>query len=997
MRKSKIGYNLFVLTVFLFSALFSYGKSIVNVGERNGFSIRKVTSLCRDSHGFVYGISNQGVVRISSSDCRMYPLPQASALFLANIFAVGNDVRVLLHGGEMFKYDRIKDEFHEAGSLGKMIGEAFFEVYDVAVGGDSTLYVSSSKGILCMKNDSLVSRIGSNTVWSAVLDGKDGLYYSAEDGVYHYDFSNRQIMQIYRFDKRMVLLSSFYDRSTNSLWLGTLADGVYVVDFDAKPTKMRRLSTISVKQPVRAFASYNDSTVLVGIDGAGVYELSKDGNTVEEIYSEDIDNPKALKGNGINDILYTPDKTWIATYTGGVSYFENNPSPIEHIKHVAGSKSSLINNQVNHVIEDHKGRIWFGTNNGLSRWDRTDDSWQHFLQKNSGNDVVVLGLCEDDDHNIWVGSYGSGVYVLDGDTGAIKSHFDKSEDLACHFVFDVYKDRDGDVWVGASEGGVAVFSKEKGHFLNLDTPAINSFLQMEDGQMCGVGASGISRFDKTGNEKTVEFLNGYDVHQSVYYDGHYWLATSRQGLVKYNSNTGDAVAYTIDSGLPSNTINSLICISDGLFLVGTENGLCRFDVERSSVDVLVVGVACNLHSAVKLRDGRFLIGTSDGSILYDEEEKNNISSARLYIQDIVVGGRPLYEVSDKLQEPINDLKDVTIDYTKDLVTFEVVYLGGAPGCKVAWMLEGVDSEWSIPSPQYSMSYANIPWGDYDLSIRLYDSAGVNVLDETELTLHIDPPFWAKWWFITIVVLVVLVLALFCIYIRIKRHKEGYLEDKLRFLTQTMLDMQRTVNMMRAPVEKLKEESVAGNNPDRDYYLNMLNQQNNRLSLLFAQLFSLEEEESKQIDAFLTPSKIATLISRRKKAIDAVRQDEIKTIADEVRSQQPTIEKAKSEEFVAKAMEVVRQNIAKNDFGKEDFASAMCVSPSLLYKKIKQETGLSIVDFIKSMRMNYAMELLKTHKYTIAQISEMCGFSSSTYFGVVFKKYYGMSPTEVIDD
>src|SRR5574344_1668753 len=99
-------------------------------------------------------------------------------------------------------------------------------------------------------------------------------------------------------------------------------------------------------------------------------------------------------------------------------------------------------------------------------------------------------------------------------------------------------------------------------------------------------------------------------------------------------------------------------------------------------------------------------------------------------------------------------------------------------------------------------------------------------------------------------------------------------------------------------------------------------------------------------------------------------------------------------FVKKALQVVQKNITNTEFGKDEFASDMHVSPSLLYQKLKALTGQSPIDFIRVIRFNHAMELLQTHKYTITEISEMCGFSSANYFSTAFKKHFGKPPVEV---
>lgn len=104
----------------------------------------------------------------------------------------------------------------------------------------------------------------------------------------------------------------------------------------------------------------------------------------------------------------------------------------------------------------------------------------------------------------------------------------------------------------------------------------------------------------------------------------------------------------------------------------------------------------------------------------------------------------------------------------------------------------------------------------------------------------------------------------------------------------------------------------------------------------------------------------------------------------------------NDEFVQKLHLTVKENMGNSDFDKEQFAAAMNVSSSLLYKKIKTLTDLSPTDFIKTARLEYALQLLKAKKYNITEISEMCGFASAAYFSTVFKKQYGVAPSDYSD-
>jgi AraC-like DNA-binding protein len=94
------------------------------------------------------------------------------------------------------------------------------------------------------------------------------------------------------------------------------------------------------------------------------------------------------------------------------------------------------------------------------------------------------------------------------------------------------------------------------------------------------------------------------------------------------------------------------------------------------------------------------------------------------------------------------------------------------------------------------------------------------------------------------------------------------------------------------------------------------------------------------------------------------------------------------------LEITKANIANAEFDKEEFALAMNVSSSLLYKKMKALTNLSPSEFVKTIRLNHALELLQSRKYSVTEVSELCGFASVGYFSTVFKKHFQKSPTEI---
>ncbi len=100
-----------------------------------------------------------------------------------------------------------------------------------------------------------------------------------------------------------------------------------------------------------------------------------------------------------------------------------------------------------------------------------------------------------------------------------------------------------------------------------------------------------------------------------------------------------------------------------------------------------------------------------------------------------------------------------------------------------------------------------------------------------------------------------------------------------------------------------------------------------------------------------------------------------------------------EQIIAKAMQIVEQNISNTRFNVKDFAKEMAMSKTLLYNKLKALTGMSATEFIRTMRLKRAAQLLASRQLTVTEVSNMVGFSSRNYFTSCFSDFYNCSPSE----
>ncbi len=101
-----------------------------------------------------------------------------------------------------------------------------------------------------------------------------------------------------------------------------------------------------------------------------------------------------------------------------------------------------------------------------------------------------------------------------------------------------------------------------------------------------------------------------------------------------------------------------------------------------------------------------------------------------------------------------------------------------------------------------------------------------------------------------------------------------------------------------------------------------------------------------------------------------------------------------DDFLKNCINIVTANISNTNFTINDMCRELAMSRTLVYEKLKILTNQSPNEFIRSIRLKQAKELLFTRKYTVQEVSEMTGFSDSKYFSTVFKKYYGESPSKI---
>ena len=101
-------------------------------------------------------------------------------------------------------------------------------------------------------------------------------------------------------------------------------------------------------------------------------------------------------------------------------------------------------------------------------------------------------------------------------------------------------------------------------------------------------------------------------------------------------------------------------------------------------------------------------------------------------------------------------------------------------------------------------------------------------------------------------------------------------------------------------------------------------------------------------------------------------------------------------FLVDLEKLIKDNLANPDLNVQFLADQLSMSRSSLFNKVRTLLAVTPNELIQAIRLSTAARLLQERKYRISEVSEMTGFSSSSYFAKCFQKQYGMKPAEYVN-
>lgn len=911
----------------------NYNRLTTNDGLSNNY----VSNLIQDRLGFLWFATDDGLNRFDGYDFKVFRNNPSdkSSISDNSTFAITEDDSGRIWIGtkigylncydpvlDKFTYWKIESEITKDNSITNIHIDKKFNVWiGTYRSGLYKLDTKTGKTLNWIHKKDDPESISNNYISSIVEDEFGNLWIGTFNGLNQFNpnKSNSHFVKYY-FDKNNpnslsdnIIWGIAESKSEkNKLWLGT-ANGLTILN-----TETKSFSRITIPNPDDLQFGNGTGTVIEEIiEGeniiwinsyAGMIRYNLTRNRFDRFLS-DKDDPSSLTSNQVNNIIKDRSGVlWIAT-DNGLSFF--SPKNVKFNNALFSSENIFDlgpQNKLNPkaIIKSSDGTLWIGTDNGLYFSYYINEKL--FLKKHYALATEnIWSLTAGDSNDIWIGTYGAGLFNLNYKTNKLTEHDILQgviKSTSRNFVKTVYKDDKNNLWVGYWGVGLARLNPTTGELKNwlhqnenpnsLSHDDVWTIYQDSKNRVwIGTNGGGLNLFDESDGGKFFHFSfkdgskNGlssnsiYSVAESKIINSNssntiLWIGTNNglNKLVIRNSDSKNisesdvkVIAYTIKDGLADNSIKSIIEDGNGNLWLGTSSGITLFDLSNNTFSNFstsdgVIGTDFNFTSSFKLNNNLIFMGSTAGLNFFNPKRisQSNYKPTVVLTDFLIFNKSVKAKATSILSKNIFYTKEITLSHKQNVFSFQFAALdyNNPASVKYAYKMEGFDKDWILSGTRRFITYTNLNPGKYTFKVKSTNSDGIWTSNETSLAVVITPPWWQTGWAI-LLYFVVFVLGVWAIFkfqnyrarlqheLKFRELESYHLREieqmKSRFFANLSHEFRTPLMLIKGPLEELLRGRIKENHTD---YYKMILRNTEKLQHLIDQLLELSQLESESI-------------------------------------------------------------------------------------------------------------------------------------------------------
>jgi len=375
-NRSTIMKKYFFFYILLLLPIIGIAQTYKYIGVEDGLSNRRVYAIQKGPKGYMWFLTHDGIDRYNGKDFKPYKLmdgdEEVNSMMNLNWLYVDPKGTIWEIGkkGRVFRYDTKHDRFvlvyklpeSEVKGRPTPISYGFVDANSVIwLCNEDALYLydSNTQKVTFIQNE-----IGERITDIAQIDSTH-FFIGTDIGIHYAELANNilTLSPCNQLDTLKIQINElYYHKPSHKVFIGTFQRGIF--SYDLNKHKVMHIPSGLMDISINCIRAFNDNEILIATDGAGVYKMNTDTYASEPYIVADYNRYNSMNGNTINDIyIDSEQRIWMANYPIGITVRNNRYADYQWIKHSIGNKQSLINDQVNAIIEDHDGDLWFATNN----------------------------------------------------------------------------------------------------------------------------------------------------------------------------------------------------------------------------------------------------------------------------------------------------------------------------------------------------------------------------------------------------------------------------------------------------------------------------------------------------------------------------------------------------------------------------------------------------------------------------------------------------------
>jgi len=665
-----------------------------------------ILDLYEDSSGTIWAGTGNGLLRLRETDADVqfeYVSLGEQPNEELNITAIVEDSPgVLWVGTETGLFRRYADG--KAERFTTKNGLPHDHTRDILRDPDGTIWIATGLGLCRLKSD---IRAGDQIV-SRLYTKKDGLLGES--------------------------LTSIFRTSTGGLWIAStqglsefspdpLPDGGHFINY----TRAHGLSDVGL----RTIVEDHDGNLWIGTESGGVMKVIRRGFTsYAEADGLEVARIAAIGEDHTGELFVITGS--LAAPSFHIHRFDGRRFKNIKVNLPAGVIPTWGWNQL--FVEDREQQWWVPTISGLFRFPalRSLDDFSRVRPLKlytpreglSGNEP--FRLFEDSRGDLWIS-------IISTPADSYLNRWERATDKIYSYPQSIAlrhdsaptafrEDRAGNVWIGFYWGGLARYRDGK-----FDT------FTKADGVPPGM-------------------IRALHLDQK----GRLWIANAEAGLGRIDEPALDhpkIAFYTTKEGLSSDQVSCITEDQWGRIYVGTGLGVDRLDPDSGHVKRYTIADGLPngfVNIAYRDHNNALWFGTLQGLSKLVPSRDGPPQAPPILIQRVRVAGDdlPVSELG------VTEIPKAEFAANKNQLEIKFLSLGFRTGdvLRYQFMLDGADNDWSAPTTQRSVNYANLKPGSYRFRVRALNADGMFSLEPASFAFTIVPPVWQRWWFIVLAVL-----------------------------------------------------------------------------------------------------------------------------------------------------------------------------------------------------------------------------------------------------